>query len=176
MAEPTNTPVPASTPRSASPAPHHYSYTVPIPITSNPTSPHAPTKLSSLPKPRVLHIGDPVRYNPSTYIALSTQCDVVRPSAEERQRPEFIKALKEQRWGDFHAIFRPFWGTGGEMGNWDAELVELLPPSVKVFASAGAGFDWADTKLLGERGTSYLHTHTREQAAGWTGTLLTVGM
>lgn len=38
------------------------------------------------------------------------------------------------------------------MGRWDAELIDLLPSSVKVFASAGAGFDWADTKLLGERG------------------------
>ncbi|KAF4458601.1 D-mandelate dehydrogenase [Fusarium albosuccineum] len=102
-------------------------------------------------KPRVLHIGDPIKYNPETYIRFVTQCEVVRPSAEERQRPEFIKALKERRWGDFQAIFRPFWGTGGEMGNWDAELISLLPESVKVFASAGAGFDWADTKLLGER-------------------------
>ena len=38
------------------------------------------------------------------------------------------------------------------MGQWDAELIGLLPESVKVFASAGAGFDWADTKLLGSRG------------------------
>lgn len=59
---------------------------------------------------------------------------------------------QEQRWGHFSAIFRPFWGTGGEMGRWDAELIGLLPESVKVFASAGAGFDWADTKLMGERG------------------------
>lgn len=103
-------------------------------------------------KLRVLHIGDPTKYNPDTYARFSTQFDVVRPSTEERQRPEFIKALQEKRWGDFHAIFRPFWGTGGEMGLWDAELVDLLPETVKVFASAGAGFDWADTKLLGERG------------------------
>lgn len=40
------------------------------------------------------------------------------------------------------------------MGSWDSELIGLLPESVKVFASAGAGFDWADTKLLGERGES----------------------
>lgn len=40
------------------------------------------------------------------------------------------------------------------MGHWDTELIGLLPESVKVFASAGAGFDWADTKLLGERGES----------------------
>jgi hypothetical protein len=132
---------------------------------SHTSLPLSPTKLAALSinqhiniaggrKPRVLHIGDPVRYNPDTYLALVTQCEVVRPSVEERQRKEFIKALKEKRWGDFHAIFRPFWGTGGEMGKWDAELIDLLPPGVKVFASAGAGFDWADTELLGRRGTS----------------------
>lgn len=38
------------------------------------------------------------------------------------------------------------------MGNWNAELIGLLPEEVKVFASAGAGFDWVDTKVLGERG------------------------
>ena len=100
----------------------------------------------------VLHIGNPIKYNPDTYEEFSTAFHVIRPSAGERERTEFIKALKERRWGDFHAIFRPFWGTGGEMGRWDAELIGLLPDSVKVFASAGAGFDWADTKLLGEKG------------------------
>uniref|UniRef100_A0A0B7K2F0 D-isomer specific 2-hydroxyacid dehydrogenase NAD-binding domain-containing protein n=1 Tax=Bionectria ochroleuca TaxID=29856 RepID=A0A0B7K2F0_BIOOC len=154
MAEPTNTPVPASTPRSTSPAPRQ----TPIipnfpnfPSMSSPGSPVLPTKLAPGGRPKVLHIGDPIKYNPDTYALFSAQCDIVRPSAEERERPEFIRALKEHRWGDFHAIFRPFWGTGGEMGLWDSELVDLLPPTVRVFASAGAGFDWADTKLLGER-------------------------
>jgi hypothetical protein len=119
---------------------------------SSPGSPVLPTKLAPGGRPKVLHIGDPIKYNPDTYALFSAQCDIVRPSAEERERPEFIRALKEHRWGDFHAIFRPFWGTGGEMGLWDSELVDLLPPTVRVFASAGAGFDWADTKLLGERG------------------------
>lgn len=49
------------------------------------------------------------------------------------------------------------------MGRWDAELIDLLPTSVKVFASAGAGFDWADTKLLGETG---VYAHTRFPAHG----------
>ncbi|KAH7008697.1 hypothetical protein EDB80DRAFT_442788 [Ilyonectria destructans] len=152
MAEPTNTPVPGSTPRATSPAP-------PVPLFSHPGSPLSAAKLAMLSlKPRVLHIGDPIKYNPDTYDRFSAQCDVIRPSTEERQRPEFIKALKEGRWGEFQAIFRPFWGTGGEMGNWDAELVDLLPESVKVFASAGAGFDWADTKLLGERGIIYCNS------------------
>ncbi|KAJ2968626.1 hypothetical protein NUW58_g10184 [Xylaria curta] len=44
------------------------------------------------------------------------------------------------------------------MGNWDAELIGLLPDSVRVFASAGAGFDWADVKLFGEKGIVYCNS------------------
>lgn len=36
------------------------------------------------------------------------------------------------------------------MGRWDAELISLLPESVRIFASAGAGFDWADVDVLGK--------------------------
>jgi len=156
MAEPTNTPyppstpVPASTPRSSSPAP-------PIPSLS-PESTTTPitlrtcgTKVPPM-RPIVLHIGDPIKYNPATYVEFSKAFEVVRPEVAERERSVFIRALKERQWGDFVAIFRPFWGTGGEMGRWDAELIDLLPDSVRIFASAGAGFDWADTKLLGEKG------------------------
>jgi hypothetical protein len=103
-------------------------------------------------RPVVLHIGDPIKYNPTTYAQFSSDFEVIRPSTPERERGEFIRALKERRWGDFSAIFRPFWGSGGEMGKWDAELIDLLPETVRVFASAGAGFDWADTKLLGGKG------------------------
>lgn len=103
-------------------------------------------------KPIVLHIGDPVKYNLDIYKRFQADFTVIRPSLEERQRDEFMKALKERRWGDFSAIFRPFWGSGGEMGRWDKELVPLLPNSVKVFASAGAGFDWADIDILADHG------------------------
>ena len=162
MAEPTNTPMPGSTPvpgsspRSTSPA-HP-----PIPsltpngrtvVVDSRSPPDSRTRRE--PKLVVLHIGDPIKYNPETYDEFSSAFRVVRPGAVERERTEFAKALRERRWGDFHAIFRPFWGTGGEMGRWDAELIDLLPESVRVFASAGAGFDWADTKLLGEKGELY---------------------
>lgn len=39
------------------------------------------------------------------------------------------------------------------MGRWDPELIDLLPQGMKVMASAGAGFDWVDTKSLGKKGT-----------------------
>ncbi|KAK3328138.1 D-isomer specific 2-hydroxyacid dehydrogenase [Cercophora scortea] len=168
MAEPNNTPwppstpVPGSTPRSQSPAPPVPSLTpnatmstttTTLPLRSSPIATH-----TSATRPIVLHIGDPIKYNPKTYAEFSSAFEVIRPSTAERERSEFIVALKERRWGDFSAIFRPFWGTGGEMGRWDAELIDLLPDSVKVFASAGAGFDWADTKLLGEKGIIYCNS------------------
>ncbi|KAL2172988.1 uncharacterized protein P884DRAFT_252814 [Thermothelomyces heterothallicus CBS 202.75] len=160
MAEPNNTPmpastpVPASTPRSSSPAP-------PVPgefLNANPSRTSTLAGAAAPRRPIVLHIGDPIKYNPKTYAEFSDAFEVIRPSAAERERGEFIRALKERRWGDFSAIFRPFWGTGGEMGRWDEELIDLLPDTVKVFASAGAGFDWADTKLLGEKGIIYCNS------------------
>lgn len=48
------------------------------------------------------------------------------------------------------------------MGRWDRELVELLPESVKVYASAGAGFDWIDTACLADYG----ELDSRNQALG----------
>ncbi|KAF9877183.1 D-isomer specific 2-hydroxyacid dehydrogenase [Colletotrichum karsti] len=159
MAEPNNTPYPPATPASQTPrstSPHHS----PAVIRPNPTASSAApiTTTNGTSKLKVLHIGDPIKYNPETYAAFSSQFDVIRPSTPDRQRPALTAALRDRKWGDFSAIFRPFWGTGGEMGKWDAGLVPLLPPSCRVFASAGAGFDWADTKLLGERGIIYCNS------------------
>ena len=102
-------------------------------------------------KPIVLHLGDDIRWGHELYSKFQDKF-VVRRSYS-MSRPEFIRALKERQFGDFFAIYRPFWNTGGEMGNWDEELASLLPSSCKVFASAGAGFDWVDTAALAKRGT-----------------------
>lgn len=107
-------------------------------------------------KPIVLHLGDPIKYNTDLYAKLESSFTVIRPSLEERQRPAFLAALRSRKWGDFSAVLRPWWGTGGEMGRWDAEeLIPLLPPTMRVFASAGAGYDWADTPALAARGITY---------------------
>lgn len=87
-------------------------------------------------------------------------------------RAEFIQALKNKTFGDFFAIYRPFWNTGGEMGNWDEELISLLPASCKIYASAGAGFDWVDTATLAKRGITYCNaaaacTESVADAAIW---------
>lgn len=67
-------------------------------------------------KPIVLHIGDPVKWNNDQYEQFAKDFTVIRPSSVERERDLFKKGLKEKTWGDFNAIFRPFWNTGGEMG------------------------------------------------------------
>jgi lactate dehydrogenase-like 2-hydroxyacid dehydrogenase len=110
-------------------------------------------------KPIVLHLGDPVEFNKELFAQISEQFTVIRPSLDERQRDTFARALKEKKWGDFQGIFRPFWNTGGEMGRWDAELIPLLPSSVKIFASAGAGYDWMDVDILAEHGINVSFTY-----------------
>lgn len=109
----------------------------------------------SSPKPVILHLGDPIEFNPDLYAQLEASYNIIHPSLEERQRDAWLQALRDRKWGDFQAVFRPFWNTGLEMGRWDAEIVPLLPDSLRVFASAGAGYDWADVDLLAERGILY---------------------
>lgn len=114
-----------------------------------------PTIMTSNQKPTVLHIGDPIKYNHDLYKTLEQKFNIIRPSEEERQRGPFLEALRRNKWGDFQAVMRPFWITGGEMGRWDKELIPLLPKSVKVYASAGAGYDWADVDILAEASILY---------------------
>jgi hypothetical protein len=121
---------------------------------------HSQHIMSSSQKYTVLHIGDDIAYNPDFYKVFSTQFSIIQPSLEERQRDNFIAALKERRWGDFHAVFRPFWNSGGEMGKWDQELVPHLPATCKVFASAGAGYDWADIPTLSKYGQRWIFVTT----------------
>ncbi|KAJ5897874.1 hypothetical protein N7504_008162 [Penicillium tannophilum] len=106
-------------------------------------------------KPIILHLGDPIEFNKELYAQIANDFTVIRPSIEERQRDAFLKALKEKKWGAFQGVFRPFWNTGGEMGRWDAELIPLLPSSLKVYGSAGAGYDWMDVDILAEHGIIY---------------------
>ena len=100
----------------------------------------------------ILHLGDPIVHNRYIHERLLSQFDIIHPGPEDLDRPAFIRNLKQRTWGDFNAIMRPFWNTGGEMGKWDRELIDLLPRSVKVYASAGAGYDWVDVRCLAECG------------------------
>lgn len=41
------------------------------------------------------------------------------------------------------------------MAPWNSELIDLLPSSCKISASAGAGYDWVDTSAMAARGIIY---------------------
>lgn len=105
-------------------------------------------------KPIVLHIGEPIKYNHQFFENEFLKRFDVRRN-EDLDRASFIKALKDRKYGDFSAIFRPHFQSGGEMGQWDEELISLLPSSLRIFASAGAGYNWADVDALGRRGIWY---------------------
>lgn len=77
-------------------------------------------------KPTILHLGDDIRWNHDLYATLAQNFTIIRTHSTDR--PSFIAALEKKTWGDFVAMYRPFWNTGGEMGNWDAELMYPPPP------------------------------------------------
>ncbi|KAG9193043.1 hypothetical protein G6011_03078 [Alternaria panax] len=135
----------------------------PTPQDSGLPVPETPCKFSRLTpntssssKPTILHLGDDIRWNHELYAKLDNTFNIVRTYSMGRE--EFKAALQEKRWGDFVGMYRPFWNTGGEMGNWDKELIDLLPTSCKIYASAGAGFDWVDVQYLASHGTIYCNS------------------
>jgi hypothetical protein len=72
-------------------------------------------------KPKLLHLGDDVRWNHDLYQKLQETFHIER--SYSMNRDQFKLALQDKRFGEFVAIYRPFWNTGGEMGNWDEELM-----------------------------------------------------
>ena len=103
-------------------------------------------------KPTILHLGDPIQHNHDIYDQLRSQFNIERPAASDLERTAFMRHLKNRTWGNFSAIMRPFWRSGNAMTPWNRELIELLPKSLKVIASAGAGYDWVDVRCLAEHG------------------------
>src|SRR3954462_1713132 len=68
-------------------------------------------------KPIVLQLGGDIKWNHDLYGELRSQFQIAR--SHSMDRAEFKDALLTKRFGDFVAMYRPFWSTGGEMGNWD---------------------------------------------------------
>jgi hypothetical protein len=82
-------------------------------------------------KRTLLHLGDDIRWNQELYEELKSRFTIVR--SYSMNRADFKRALKTKQFGDFSAIYRPFWNTGGEMGNWDEELMYVQPPCLENF-------------------------------------------
>ncbi|KAK9452443.1 hypothetical protein V1511DRAFT_201413 [Dipodascopsis uninucleata] len=118
----------------------------------------------------VLQLGGPIRWFTDSYEKLRSEYEVIQNDCLSRN--SFLDALREKKFGDIFAVFRPSMESGNEMGDWNEELISLLPPSLKLIASAGAGYDWADVKTLGERGILYCNcarapTESVAEAAIW---------
>lgn len=90
----------------------------PTPQDSGLTTPSLPFDSS---RPTILHLGDDIRWNHELYATLQSKFTIIRTYSMGRD--DFKTSLKEKKWGNFVAMYRPFWNTGGEMGNWDEELM-----------------------------------------------------
>jgi hypothetical protein len=66
-------------------------------------------------KPKVLHIGDPIKFDHKLYDELSSKFDIIRPSLEELQRQPFMNALKNGDYGNFET-FLEYRRRDGSMG------------------------------------------------------------
>jgi lactate dehydrogenase-like 2-hydroxyacid dehydrogenase len=53
-------------------------------------------------------------------------------------------------------MMKPMVEFGAEFGRLDNYLIPLLPPSLRLIAAGGAGFDWVDTEALGRKGVTLL--------------------
>lgn len=60
------------------------------------------------------------------------------------------------------------------MGKWDMELVPHLPKTCRIFASAGAGYDWADIPTLSKYGMTSINISLREESGRWVGCILSL--
>jgi hypothetical protein len=94
---------------------------LPAPPSTIPSSLSQISPTSDASKPTILHLGDDIRWNHELYAKLQAKFNIIRTYSMNRS--DFKQALQEKRWGDFVGMYRPFWNTGGEMGNWDDELM-----------------------------------------------------
>ncbi|KAH8927626.1 D-mandelate dehydrogenase [Atractiella rhizophila] len=102
-------------------------------------------------KSKVLFLGLPIgiQYAQDLWEAFQQHFDVVFSTEDTRQ--EFIDALLQKKYGDFHAILKPMVEFGIAPGRWDHELVSLLPETMKIFSAGGAGFDTVDIEEFTKR-------------------------
>ena len=105
---------------------------------------------------RVLLLGHKPYHNAETVERLYRTCEVIETHRGDRERANFLQNLRTKKWGDFDAILRPFWYEGDEMEPLDKELIDLLPESLKIHSSCGAGYDWMDIPMYTEKGTKAL--------------------
>lgn len=108
-------------------------------------------------KVRVLQLGtDWTGLNDDLIKSFKSDFEVIPVSSADLQRKTFINNLQSGKWGNFRAIIRPVVYQGAETEPWNDDIISILPKSLQVYASVGAGYDWMDIPLMTKRGSSCL--------------------
>ncbi|KWU44741.1 the Apo forms of Rhodotorula Graminis D-mandelate dehydrogenase At 1.8a [Rhodotorula sp. JG-1b] len=107
-------------------------------------------------KARILVLGDMPIYQKEQWDAFCKRFEVI--PADLSSRENFQQSLRDERYGQFDGIVKFAVETGNAASPWDAELIALLPPTVKLFAAAGAGFDYMSVPDLNARGIAFANS------------------
>ncbi|QDS74527.1 hypothetical protein FKW77_007503 [Venturia effusa] len=100
-----------------------------------------------MPKSKVLLLGE-ITHAKKTWDSLSEVGELVTPTS--RSRPEFIEECKNGKLDGVVVIYRTF-GSVDITGNFDEELVSVLPESLKFICHNGAGYDQIDVAACTKR-------------------------
>lgn len=123
-------------------------------------------------KPTVLLIGDLVHTN-QEWQDFSSKYNLKEFRSGGRQK--FLANLKAGEYDDVVALYRSNTSVS-ETGPFDAELVALLPKSLKYICHNGAGYDNIDTKVINERQINVSSTPVAvDDATADTGIFLMLG-
>ncbi|GAA5867436.1 hypothetical protein JCM3774_002903 [Rhodotorula dairenensis] len=112
--------------------------------------------MTSSGKPRVLVLGDSPVYRKEQWTAFCDRFEVV--PADLSSRSNFQQSLRDERYGRIDGIVKFAVETGNAASPWDDELISLLPASVKLFAAAGAGYDYVSVPDLNARGIAFANS------------------
>ncbi|KAF2813468.1 uncharacterized protein BDZ99DRAFT_486687 [Mytilinidion resinicola] len=99
-------------------------------------------------KPKVLLLGA-IDHAHESWNSLSSLADLVAPEA--RSRADFLAECSAGKFDGVVATYRTF-ASVEITGVFDAELVKLLPESLKFICHNGAGYDQVDVHACSERG------------------------
>ncbi|GAA6014485.1 hypothetical protein JCM10207_001624 [Rhodosporidiobolus poonsookiae] len=107
-------------------------------------------------RPRILLLGHEPKNQTDKWETFKRDFEIV--PAGLTTRDAFLTALREKSYGDFAGVIKLAVETGNEASPWNEELISLLPSSVKLFAAAGAGFDYLSLDALNARGIAFANS------------------
>ncbi|KAF2199950.1 glyoxylate reductase [Delitschia confertaspora ATCC 74209] len=106
--------------------------------------------------PKVLLLGE-IEHAHESWNSLSSFAELITPKSTTRA--DFLEELKSGQLDGVLVIYRTF-ASADQTGKFDAEVIKLLPESIKFICHNGAGYDQVDVHACTDRGIKVSNTPT----------------